>query len=444
MIVMKFGGSSIGSAAQISKVSEIISSQLERKPIIVVSALSDVTNTLLASIDQASRGHAPKVADIESRHQIVLSDLDLPEDLLKSEFQEIEALFKGVFLLQECSPKTKDRILAFGEHCSSKIVAAFLNHKFDIPVKSVCSYELGLKTDSQFGHATPKYACFQNIKEVVESDSDKLLVTTGFIAKDASGNITTLGRNGSDYSASLIGAAIGAEEIQIWTDVSGVMTADPRMIPDAKPVTEMSFEEASELAYFGAKVIHPSTIVPAMKKHIPVRILNTNRPEAKGTTIYKNKSRRSGSAVKSIAHRSGLTVINITSARMLAQHGFLFKIFEAFAKQKIVIDMITTSEVSVSLTVDDHADLSEVIGDLRSCAEVSIEKGQSVMSVVGEGVREDTTVTARVFSILNQNDIPVRMISMGASKINLSFILETAKIRGALKALHQSFFSETI
>lgn len=437
MIVMKFGGTSVGTSRQIKKVADIVSSHLHHSPIIVVSALSGVTNQLWRGIEEALTPKEFNTSDLKARHETVLTELDLPLDLLKYEFEEIEALFKGISLLQECSARTKDRILAFGEQCSSKIVAYFLRRHLKQDIVSIYSYELGLKTDSTFGQALPKQDCYDDIKRAVPSD--KIIVTTGYIAKDALGNITTLGRNGSDYSASIIGAAIEAKEIQIWTDVSGIMTADPTIISNAKPIRDMSFQEASELAYYGAKVIHPSTMIPAMKKNIPVRILNTNQPDMPGTTIYNITQRNIGS-VKSIAHRSGLTIINITSTRMLAQHGFLSKIFDVFEKYKVVVDMISTSEVSVSLTVGKEEDLTRGISELKAFADVSIEKGLSVLSVIGEGVRDDTTVTARVFSILNQSQISVRMISMGASKINLSFIIDSSHVTKAIHLLHQEFF----
>ncbi len=444
MIVMKFGGTSVGSASQIRKVSEIIHAHLHRNPLIVISALSGVTNHLVKLTEHVFEPEPIDLTELKWRHRSVIEGLGLCSNLLDDEFKELESLLLGASLLQECSDRIKDRILSFGECASSKIVARYLsvNFKGTLPkeVIHVCSYDLGLITDSAFGGANPIPEAAELIRKKVSCFSEKLIVTTGYIGKDLLGNITTLGRNGSDYSASIFGAALGTEEIQIWTDVDGILTADPNFVDDTKPVNEISFEEAAELAYYGAKVIHPATIQPAMKKNIPVRILNTNQPQSQGTTIHSRRRHEEGS-VKSIAHFTGITIINIMSTRMLAHHGFLAKIFDLFAKHKIIVDMISTSEVTVSVTTKDGQNLSPLLSDLQTIADVAIETGLSGISVVGEGVRDDFQVTDRVFSKLRQYQIPVRMISMGASKINLSFIIDSNVSRQTIQLLHKEFFS---
>ena len=431
MIIMKFGGTSVGNASQIKKVHDIVSSQRSRNPLVVVSALSGITHHLT---DLCSGMTDYNIAEFQERHLTVLHELGLSKDLLNEEFQELTQLLQGIHLLQECSLRTKDRILSFGERCSAKIIGNYFTSSLYVP-----SYDLGLKTNSNFGHATPLKESYQDIQKAVLSYKDKIIVTTGFIAKDPEGNITTLGRGGSDYSASLFGAALHATEIQIWTDVSGIMTTDPRMVHEAKPIREMSFQEASELPYYVAKVIHPATMLPAMEKNIPVRILNTNDPSHPGTTVYKHTPKTQGT-VKAIAHRNGLIVINITSTRMLDQYGFLARIFEIFSRHKTSVDMVSTSEVSVSLTIDNEQHLSSIVSELETFSEVSVEKHQSIMSVVGEGLRQDHTVPARIFSILSQHEIPVRMVSLGASKINLSFLLKESQTKNALTVLHKEFF----
>lgn len=454
MIVMKFGGTSIGSASQIRKVSEIIQSHLHRNPLIVVSALSGVTNHLVKLIEHMVQ-HQPidlhdNVAELKWRHRSVIEELGLCPNFLDDEFKELESLLIGASLLHECSDRIKDRILSFGECASSKIIARYLTGVLPMmrlpdgsrmakEVIHVFSYDLGLVTDSAFGQAAPLPESAKRIREEILKCDNKLIVTTGYIGKDLSGNVTTLGRNGSDYSASIFGAALDMDEIQIWTDVNGIMSADPNLVDNAKHIDNMSFEEASELAYYGAKVIHPSAILPAMKKNIPVRILNTNNPAGSGTTIHSHRRHQEGS-VKSIAHFMGITIINILSTRMLAHHGFLANIFDLFAKHKIVVDMISTSEVTVSVTTKDGQNLSSLLSDLKSIADVTLETGLSGISVVGEGVRDDIHVTDRIFSILREHQIPVRMISMGASKINLSFIIDSNVSRQALQLLHKEFF----
>jgi aspartate kinase len=437
MIVMKFGGTSVGSASQIRKVSEIIDAHLHRNPLIVVSALSGVTNHLVKLTEHIDE--PLDLTELKWRHRSVMEELGLPSNLLDDEFKELESLLLGASLLQECSDRIKDRILSFGECASSKMVARYLTATLPKEVIHLFSYDLGLITDSAFGGANPLPESVERIRKKVSSFSEKLIVTTGYIGKDLLGNITTLGRNGSDYSASIFGAALETEEIQIWTDVSGILTADPNLVDNAKPVAEISFEEAAELAYYGAKVIHPATIQPAMKKNIPVRVLNTNEPQSQGTTIHSGRRHEEGS-VKSIAHFTGITIINIMSTRMLAHHGFLSKIFDLFAKHKIIVDMISTSEVTVSVTTKDGQNLSPLLSDLQTIADVAIETGLSGISVVGEGVRDDFQVTDRVFSKLRQYQIPVRMISMGASKINLSFIIDSNVSRQTIQLLHKEFF----
>lgn len=454
MIVMKFGGTSVGSASQIRKVSEIICAHLHRNPLIVVSALSGVTNHLIKLIEHIVQdeptGLADDVAELKWRHRSVIEELGLCSNLLDDEFKELESLLLGASLLHECSDRIKDRILSFGECVSSKMVARYLTGVLPMmrlpdgsrvakEVIRVCSYDLGFVTDSTFGQAAPLPESAERIQKEILKFDNKLIVTTGYIGKDLSGSMTTLGRNGSDYSAAIFGAALDADEIQIWTDVNGIMSADPRLVDHTKPVDNMSFEEASELAYYGAKVIHPSTILPAMKKNIPVRILNTNNPAGLGTTIHSRKQLEEGS-VKSIAHFTGITIINVISTRMLAHHGFLAKIFDLFAKHKIIVDMISTSEVTVSITTKDGQNLSPLLSDLQTIADVTIETGLSGIGVVGEGVRDDVCVTDRVFSKLREFQIPVRMISMGASKINLSFIVDSNASRQTIQLLHKEFF----
>jgi aspartate kinase len=256
------------------------------------------------------------------------------------------------------------------------------------------------------------------------------------------GITTTLGRGGSDYSAAILGAALGAEEIQIWTDVDGIMTCDPRVVPDARLIDSMSFREAAELAYFGARVLHPSTILPAVQKGIPVRVLNSKHPEVRGTTILKQTDETSPPAVKALAFKEHITLINIDSTRMLMMHGFLARVFEVFAKYRKSVDVIATSEVSISLTVDDDRDLQEIVRELSSIAEVEFSHGKAICCIVGEGLKSSERMLSRVFSVLERHQIPVSMISLGASEINITFVVDEEHARKAALALHDEFFSE--
>ncbi len=295
-------------------------------------------------------------------------------------------------------------------------------------------------TDDQFTAATP---LFDRIAQETTTrvlpliQSGKIVVTQGFVGSTAKGITTTLGRGGSDYSAAIIGAALGAEEIQIWTDVDGVLTADPRIAPAAKKLKVISFREASELAYFGAKVLHPSTILPAVEKNIPVIVLNSKRPQSTGTRIVANPP-KSNAAVKSIASKKGITVINIQSSRMLMAYGFLASIFSVFQKHKTAVDLVSTSEVAVSLTIDNTSRLEQIVADLRGFAEVAVLENKAIVCVVGEQMRSTAGIADRVFRALN--DIPVVMISQGASEINMSIVIDEDAVTQAVQQLHKEFF----
>jgi aspartate kinase len=264
-------------------------------------------------------------------------------------------------------------------------------------------------------------------------------VVTGFIAKDSKGDVTTLGRSGSDFSATLVGAAVKADEVQIWTDVDGVMTCDPRIVKEAKSIPVLSIAEASELAYYGAKVIHPATMLPAIENRIPVVVKNTGRPEVQGTTILAEVP-SSRDPVKSIAYKKGIILVTVASSRMLLQSGFMAKIFEIFARYDLSVDLVATSEVTVSVTVDTDRNLDSVAKELKEFSEVTIDKGLAQVCVVGEGIREKVGVAAQVFGTLEKANIPVRLISHGGTKINISFLVDEPSVTKAVQSLHRSFF----
>jgi aspartate kinase len=307
-----------------------------------------------------------------------------------------------------------------------------------MPARAIPAWDLGLVTDSAYGSARPQEECYSRIRKSLQKVKE-LPVVTGFIAKDRDGNITTLGRSGSDFTASLVGAAIGAREIQIWTDVDGVMSADPRIVPEARSLPRLSFNEMSELAYYGARVIHPSTMVPAVRNRIPVRVLNTNSPNHPGTVILEDPAPQAP-PVSSIAYRRKQTLINVVSTRMLLQHGFMARLFDAFGRHEVVVDMISTSEVSVSITADPSQLLDPVLTELSEFADVTVERDKAIICVVGDGIRTSGDVVARIFTTMKRAGVTARMISMGASRINVSYLVSEEEVETAVQALHAEFF----
>jgi len=438
MIVMKFGGTSVGNAERIRKTCNIIKSSIKRKPVVVVSAVTKITDALLGLADEASQGRGNDVLEnIKNIHYKILDELNMEKSLLDDDIKNLSQLAGTV--KNKTDAKTLDNFQSFGEQMSSKIVAAQLNN-FGIKAEAFNSWDLGFLTTNDFGNAEPLENCYADLKNNI-SKLDLIPVITGFIGKTENGDITTLGRGGSDYSAAIIGAAIDAEEIQIWTDVDGIMSTDPKIVPNAKPIRQISFAEAAELAYFGAKVLHPKTILPAMRKNIPVRVLNSFNPEDEGTKIV-NKSERSEQTIKAIACKNNTTLIHVESTRMLGAYGFLARIFYIFDKYRKSIDVVSTSEVSVSLTVDEHEDIENIVKELREFSDVEVVKDKSIICVVGEGMRHTPGVAGKTFSALGRDNINIEMISQGASEINITFIVDGKDTEKAVKVLHKEYFGE--
>jgi len=437
MIVMKFGGSSVANAEKIRQVFEIVKGRLPRKPLVIASAFRGVTDELFKLGEEAVKGVAPSIEPIRKRHQDALKEMGLDVDLLKNELGELEVLLKGISLVKELSPRSLDYVVSFGERLSTRIIAAYFS-KLGVPSQQHDAFDLGLVTSDDFGGAQPLPESDAVIKANVLKLA-KLPIVTGYIGKTKNGSITTLGRNGSDYSATIFGAAIDAEEIEIWSDVDGIMTADPRIAPAAKPIEALTFAEASELAYYGGKVLHPATITPAVRKGITVRCLNTFKPDHPGTIIVA-QTKPGGPAIKSIAHNLKNLIITVSSARMLQGHGFLARIFEVFGRHKISIDMVSTSEVTVSVTLDSNRNLDAAVEDLRKFAEVTIEKDKCIICVVGGGIGSTPGVAGDIFQALKEGQVNVLMISQGASKINVAFVVEDADCAKAVQAVHRKFF----
>lgn len=442
MIVMKFGGTSVGSADQIRRVGKIVESWQPQGPMVVVSAVGGVTDRLLKleelAVDVSRRQDSEDfLEEIVQTHRDIIQELELEPDLLDEVFAEFRDLARGMSLIRECTLRTKDYLVSFGERMSSRLVSAHLR-KIGIPSQACEAHKFGLLTDSRFGAARPVADVEDRIREHMSKVSG-IPVITGFIGCNERGEITTLGRGGSDYSASIFGAAMGVEEIQIWTDVDGVMTADPRIVPEPRYLKKLSFAEASELAFYGAKVIHPATMLPAMEHSIPIRVFNTNRPEFEGTLIV-DRLEGSEKGLKSVTSKGNVAVVNIIAAPMLNQYGFMAKISEVFSRYEVVIDMIATTEVSVSMTTDQRADLEPVVRDLASFSQVNVEPDKAIISIVGEGMRDDQTFAARVFDILAKKKVPIEMVSYGATRMNLSILTSGDHAKTAVCALHDHLF----
>lgn len=444
MIVMKFGGTSVRDADAIKNTTKIVQTR-EDKKFVVVSALSGVTNTLVYITEQIKTGNETEALQaaeaLEKQHLDTALELGVGAhtvSFIKERIDKLKMLITALDIVGEVSPKSADMIFSLGEILSSRIIYDYM-HSVGMQVHFVDSGEL-IKTDDSYTEAEVEFEITnKRISDFVSmlDNSIDTIICGGFIAMSTEGVRTTLGRGGSDFSAAIIASAISAEKLEIWTDVDGIMTCDPRIVPGAKKIASVSYTEASELAYFGAKVLHPKTIFPAVQRNIPVYVLNSFNPDSSGTLIKDIRSNENH--IKAIAFRRGITVINITSNRMLGAYGFLSKVFEVFRDYETSVDLITTSEVSISLTIDNTWNLPDIISDLEKFAAVEIREKMSIISAVGEGIRNTSGIAARFFGVLSGVNIP--MVSVGASEINLSIVVKEDDLENALKLLHGEFFS---
>jgi len=451
MIVMKFGGTSIEDAKAIRNVSQIVRRHLARRPIVVASACAGVTNDLIALAKGALSGTRGKslemVEQLRVRHRKIAHEL-FTGDLLYTVQSQIDAmldelrdLVRSIAILGELTDRSLDTFASFGEKLSSILLYHHLAQSGTEAVL-VNAQEI-IITNNEFTKAVPVFDEIERRAHAAirpKIEAGQVVVTQGFLGATAEGVPTTIGRGGSDYSAALLGAALKAEEIQIWTDVDGIMTCDPRVVVGARLIDEMTFQEAAELAYFGARVLHPSTILPAVQKGIPVRVLNARRPEAQGTVIVRQAKDSSGETVKAIAFKEHITLITIVSTRMLMMHGFLAKVFEVFARYEKSVDVIATSEVSISLTVDTERDVDSVVHDLQRIADVELIPRKAILCVVGESLKATKGIIARIFSTLDKHDIGVSLISLGGSEINVTFVVDEGDVRRGARVLHEEFF----
>lgn len=447
---MKFGGTSVRDADAFERVAKIVQTEIDNSPLVVTSAMSGMTDALIAAFNAAQEGGADSAADslepFLDRHRAVAESI--LDDAGQETFREELALARNELkdLLSRASrrslplPMLKDAVVSYGEQLSSLLLSLVLRAR-GLNGAHIDSRRV-IVTDDSYGAAEPQLVETQEKLSATVAPllaEGRIPVMGGFIGSSRSGETTTLGRGGSDYSAAIVGGALGAREIQIWTDVTGVLTTDPRICPDARTLNTLSYEEAAELAYFGAKVLHPKTIQPAVDRQIPVRVCNSNEPDKKGTMILP-RSQSNLRLVKSIAYKKGITTLHITSARMLGAYGFLSAIFQVFERQNVPIDVIATSEVSVSLTLDSDEKLAEVVSDLERFASVDIERGMAVVCVVGHGVRGKAGVAAQIFETIKDYD--VSLISHTASSVNMTFVVDEKFASDVVGKLHRSFFPE--
>lgn len=441
MIVMKFGGSSLADARQVHKAFEIVRDRLHKKPAVVCSAHKGMTDLLLQAAKGAARGEADASKLIERQTKVMI-ELGCDPTMLEPYFAEISDLLRGIALVREASLRSLDYISGFGERMSVRVIADYFNRQ-GLKARAFDAWDLGFITDDNFGGARPVKDYEARMLDAYKAQVSEgtVALITGFVGKTSSGELTTVGRNGSDFTATCFAAGFGAEECEIWTDTDGVMTADPSVIPTAKSIPFMSFAEASELAYYGGRVLHPSTLLPAIKRNIPVRVLNTNRPNHPGTVITEAGG-DSSAAVTSIAYKEGNAVITLESTKMLGQHGFLARLFDVLGRHKIDVDMISTSEISVSMTCRPTGTLDEVVADLQQFGKVQVDHNKTIICIVGKNVKHQKGLGAKIFGALGQAEINVEMISQGANKINLSLLIDDREIPKAIPALHKALFDD--
>jgi len=452
VIVIKFGGTSVGDAQRVANAIDIVADRRHLHPIVVVSALAGVTNDLVAASEAAKRCEIERVdeilARVRQRHedvavQLVQQKFDFLDSFMKQldkQIEQIHTILRGMTLLGEITARARDKVAAIGEKLSSVLFAYSMMMRA-LPGEHVDSEEVVI-TDERFGEASPLMdlttaAAERVLLPLVERN--RIPVMGGFIGRTVNGATTTLGRGGSDYSAAIVGAAVGADEIQIWTDVDGMMTCDPRLIRGAKVIDRISYVEAAELAWFGAKVLHPKTIAPAVERRIPVRVLNTHNILSSGTLITELDESQDGGP-RAIALKKGITVVHMTSSRMLGASGFLSHLFAIFAELEVPVDLITTSEVSVSVTIDERNE--RLLQRLETIADVKVYDEQCIIAVVGRNLMKDSEVGARIFSAMQ--GIPMSMFSLGTSGLNLSIVVGEEDADRAVKSIHHALFEAPV
>ncbi|KAJ3671811.1 hypothetical protein LUZ60_007890 [Juncus effusus] len=457
-VVMKFGGSSVASAERMREVAELIKKFPEEKPVVVLSAMGKTTNKLLAAGEKAVKCGAHNIDDIEEfgfirdLHMRTVHELGVDRSTISGLLPQLEQLLTAISMMKESTPRTRDYLVSFGECLSTRIFAAYLN-KIGLKARQYDAFEMGMITTDDFTNADILEATYPAVSKKLCEDwarEPAIPIVTGFLGKGWKlGAITTLGRGGSDLTATTIGKALGLREIQVWKDVDGVLTCDPKIHSKAMPVPHLTFEEAAELAYFGAQVLHPQSMKPASESDIPVRVKNSYNPNAPGTVITKQRD-LSKAVLTSIVLKSNITMLDIVSTRMLGQHGFLAKVFSIFNDLRISVDSVATSEVSVSLTLDpaklpcdelglEESELDHLQEELEKIAVVKLLKERSIISLIGN-VERSSLILEKAFSVLRNNGVNVQMISQGASKVNISLVVHDNEAKQCVQALHSAFF----
>lgn len=449
-VVCKFGGSSLADSTRLREVSKLVRLQIEasdKMPVVVLSAMGSGTNELIKAGKQALEFGVVDTSSIRDRAHEACDTLGLPKvELVDPLIHQLDELLVGIKFIKELSPRTKDYLMSFGERLSVRIFAAHLRVNEGIPAEHVDAFDAGFQSNSAFNRAELCEETFSNVRKFFADriGTDRVAVVTGFIAKDSDGNTTTLGRGGSDLTACVIGASLDVTEVQVWKDVDGILSTDPRIIKSAIPVPEISFNEAAEMAFFGAKVLHPDAMQPAMRFNIPVRVKNSYNPSHPGTVIVKSRELTSNNPMTAISLKKNVQVIDIVSTRMLGASGFLSEVFKTFASHRISVDMIATSEVSISMTLDnavvDDDVLESLQQDLAKFASVSFSKNdKAIVSMVSDSARS-SAVVGRAVSALNREGVRVLMISQGASKVNVSVTIDMEHSSRAVQAIHSEFF----
>lgn len=437
---MKFGGSSVANAERIKHVASIIKAYKEQRPVVVLSAMGDTTDHLLEAADLAVSGKVD-VAGVAKLHEDTAAELGINIETIRALLDELKQLLTGISMLKEISKRSRDYLVSFGERMSVRMMAAYLKSE-GIDAKFYDAWDVGFVSDSNYMSAELLDEVWENIPQHLtaykEGKDSAIPIVTGFIAKDKNGIITTLGRGGSDLTATMIGAAMKADEVQTWKDVDGILTTDPRVVKEAKPVPEVTYEEAQELAMFGSQVLHPRSMLPVRKSGTPVRVKNSYNISSPGTLIVENHAGKVPPvcAITSVKH---VQIFDIVSTRMLGASGFLAHIFNQFLKWNVSIDVISTSEVSVSCTVNTKKDLSGLVEDLARVADVKLRPGKAIVTVICD-VAHSSAILASGFSALADEGINVQMISQGASKVNISVLVEESEVDRTVQILHKAYF----
>lgn len=443
---MKFGGSSVANAERFKQAAKIVKARLSQKPVLVLSAMGDTTDHLLEAADAALKNGPlsvePSMELITGTHLQALQELEISKSvppIIEALLSELGALLAGISLIRELSPRSKDFLVSFGERLSVRVAELYFK-KLGVACAAFDAWEAGIISCGNFGGAEIDEKSWKTVPKILcpKIESGLLPIVTGFIAKSADGAITTLGRGGSDLTATFIAAACGAQEAQVWKDVDGIMTFDPRKIATARPVAEVSYDEAAELAYFGSQVLHPRAMLPCRKTGTPVLVKNSYNPDAPGTKISA-RAAPDAPPVRALTSKKDVTVVDIVSAHMLGQSGFLGEVFAAFARHKISVDMVATSEVSVSVTLDSSYKLDALIEELRRVAHVETRLKKSIVTIVCD-VASSSKILERAFSVFGALGIQVEMISQGASKVNISFIVSEETAGAVIRGLHAAFF----